>query len=273
MLDLTLTCAIGSLFAYKNEIDPRILKKNLPPKYNKMLPLAFIDKRCWVFRDDATNTMMVAFRGSDTIDDLAQSLKFYPIPLKRHDPEVKVHAGFLEYYDAIRDDVLDTILEFSDENDTLAIAGHSLGGCAAMIASLEIAQLRKLQLKDIPKKTTPTSDVSACMKDEICADPNSSQIYCVTFAMPALGNQAFCDSFNALVPNYKRYVCGADMAPRFPIPGLKHARTGIYLPAPRWSGVRDTIAHHNMSNYLQPLRSRARNLELKRACLSPKPIL
>jgi hypothetical protein len=163
-----------------------------------------------------------------------------------------VHAGFLEYYDVIREDVFNTIYTYSDPaTDTLAFTGHSLGGCAAMIGALEISQLEA----SLASLSSPTPSSTS--------QQNSARISCITFGTPALGNESFCNSFNTVVPDFKSYVCGADITPRFPIPGLKHPRTGIYLPAPKWSGVRDTIAHHTMTNYLKPLRERARASDLK----------
>jgi hypothetical protein len=242
-MELILTTAVSSAFAYKDTINERIFKKNVAPKYVGIEPIALIDKRCWLFKDDQQGLLVVAFRGSDSPSDLVQSLKFYPVPFGSYNGSVmKVHAGFLEYYNVVRDDVLCAVKEHACSQSVIAFTGHSLGGCAAIMAAVEIA---------IDSKTKKSENW------------HQHHLHCITYGAPAVGNKSFCNAYNELIPNSQRYVCGADATPRVPIPGLRHVKGGIYLPADNWRGVTDTIAHHTMTTYIKPLRARARALSIK----------
>ena len=81
-------------------------------------------------------------------------------------PRAQVHAGFLEAYNSIQDDLTTELKRLTDLNplNSLTIAGHSLGGAIATLASVDLGQ------------TTYNVDT-------------------YTFGAPAVGNQSFSDNY------------------------------------------------------------------------------
>lgn len=245
--DLVLACATASALSYDDAICRRRMTRKMPERFKSLEPVELLgDKRCWLLRDPVARVILVAFRGSDSVGDIMRGFKFAPKPLHEHlgaglvDSDVIVHSGFLEYYAGAQKCLGEAMVDLCTPDYTIAFTGHSLGGAAATLAALEH---RLVGMREINHK-----------------------LYCVSFGSPPTGNRAFVDRFNRGVTRSYRFVCGADMAPRIPIPGMHHVKGGIYLPCPIVKPS-DALAHHHMMNYLQPLRNRLLKPALKNLIL------
>ncbi|KAL0950173.1 hypothetical protein HGRIS_010166 [Hohenbuehelia grisea] len=152
--------------------------------------------------------IIVAHQGTDPLElnAILTDLKFTPKPLDSQlfpglPEDILVHHGFSEAHSRTAKQILDEVKRLLQKTKykKVYITGHSLGGALASLEALFLT----LNLKDHP-------DVS---------------IKAVTYGMPRVGNQAFADAFDKLVPNYKRINRHRDIVPAVP-PRNFHAGLG-----------------------------------------------
>ncbi|KAL0950172.1 hypothetical protein HGRIS_010165 [Hohenbuehelia grisea] len=156
--------------------------------------------------------IIVSHQGTDPFEfeALVTDLKFTPKPL---DPKlfpglpkgILVHHGFSDAHKRTAKDVLGEVKRLLQKTKykKVYITGHSLGGALASLEALFLT----LQLKDHP-------DVS---------------IKAVTYGMPRVGNQQFADTFDKLVPNYKRINRHRDLIPALPPRSFHHMAGPIQI--------------------------------------------
>jgi len=148
------------------------------------------------------NTLVVAFRGADTCEDIYSNLHMHMTALSiGHVSCGYVHTGFLNYYSKIRREVMFAVHHHLKEDFSrpIAFVGHSLGATACMLAALECALI--------------TSNVS-----------------CYTYGSPRVGNQEFVDVFSRTVMNNYRFVNRMDPIIQLPSPIFyRHPRRAFYL--------------------------------------------
>lgn len=228
--DVLLAAAACSALAYSDDIAPGSLQAFVPASFENLTPVALVgDDRCWIMRDPTRRAIVVAFRGSDSVGDILRGFKFRPARFVTGAP-CTVHSGFMDYYMGTRAELLEALADAATPDYSVVFTGHSLGGATATMAALEHQLV-----------TTPPAA--------------RREVYCVTFGSPPTGDQRFVRLFDRAIDRSYRFVCGADMTPRIPIPGMKHVKGGIYLPR-RPDGPSSLITHHNIKNYMEPLRSR-----------------
>lgn len=74
--------------------------------------------------------IIIAFRGTESIEDWLTDLKTKFLPIKRG----RVHQGFNEGLDYIWSDLIDLLNRYNDTRRTIWLTGHSLGGALATLA-------------------------------------------------------------------------------------------------------------------------------------------
>ena len=212
------------------------------------------DTQCAVWRSRRDRTVVVAFRGTemDRPLDFFTDVNFKPAPFEAlaarggsagvpraeaaanasageetrwaeaAAAEVRaprVHGGFLRAYESVRarvfaavDDVIaaETHAREDDHDardDTwhVFVTGHSLGGALATLFACELGQSAS--------GPGPARDVTVTMYN---------------FGSPRVGDGAFCDAYNALVPDSVRVVNRADLVPTLPaLLGYRHVERGV----------------------------------------------
>ncbi|KXZ45674.1 hypothetical protein GPECTOR_52g71 [Gonium pectorale] len=117
-----------------------------------------------------------------------------------------VHGGFHFSYDSVRDTVFGLLDEMRATRPgpwRVYVTGHSLGGALATLAAYELAERR------------------------LPADP---PVVMYTYGAPRVGNKAFAEAFNALVPDAFRCTNDKDVVPRVPrLMGFCHVGTPVLL--------------------------------------------
>jgi hypothetical protein len=172
---------------------------------------------------DPAGNIVVAFKGSSEPADFLQDAKFAMTLFNRadidHDPAVKVHTGFLEDFNAIKDAVVGQVRKCMGSRPAstwpaspgVFITGHSLGGALAIFCALECW-----------RQALPVSGV-------------------YTFGQPRVGNAAFAALYDrtrmingAVLGDITfRVVNQNDIVPRTPglLLGYRHGGTELFLPA------------------------------------------
>jgi hypothetical protein len=147
------------------------------------------DEDCQVMvgKDIDDETLIVAFRGTESKDDIFTDLKINRVmlPLFRMPDELcpLIHSGFYEQFFSVNKYLEEDI----KEKDKIVFTGHSLGGALATIGSLYYSF------------QYPEKDIS-----------------CVTFGSPRVGDDRFAYYFNDRVTNSYRYVNDNDPVPCLP---------------------------------------------------------
>ena len=235
--DLVLFCAVLSKLAYQDQLDLSTVKDELLHEHMDMFNdpntvKLFVKERAWFIYDSKIRTAYIAFRGTDSQEDRLLNLHFFTRPLLTANKALRVHAGYLNYYKQIRSDILEYLTVITEEaggNDyKVILTGHSLGGAAAMICSLDLLQNKLIK---------------------------SEKLTCITFGTPMVGNAQFCKYYSQNVTQSFHINCGVDIAPRIPIPGLQHVPSTIIIPMPKTS-IFDYVNHHSMDTHLRAIRER-----------------
>lgn len=193
--------------------------------------------------------IVVVFRGTENHLDWRTNFRFRFVALQGG---TRVHAGFFQAYLTIRDTLFTTVRKLvQTKARPIYLAGHSLGGALAMMATAELSNHDDRNLRDC---------IAACY----------------TFGSPKAGDRSF-DQF-VKVPLY-RVTNGIDIVPLVP-PWLGYRQVGdtrYFGPpgaaplrrAPRllrqtlrslrglfeiiWSGRLVNVADHSMQAYVAKL--------------------
>ena len=157
---------------------------------------------------DCGNCIAVAFRGTANPENLLLDAECFRRPLNMKTPlhGVKVHAGFLEGYNSVSDQMMHVLQSINGGTRPIFITGHSYGGALAVLAGLD------LQLEGF----------------------NVHSVY--TFGQPRVGNGAFSGLVErTLGDRLQRVVYDNDIVARVPhLPSLtdpyRHAGVEVLLP-------------------------------------------
>ena len=203
------------------------------------------DTQCavWRSRKSRDRTIVVAFRGTemDRPLDFLTDANFKPAVFRyldddEADADVErapklVHGGFLRAYESVRarvfaavDDVIDALSKKNvvPENDAddaddadddreptwhVFVTGHSLGGALATLFACELGRSARLGRRNVT-------------------------VTMVNFGSPRVGDGAFCDEYNAFVPDSVRVVNRGDLVPTLPaLLGYRHVDHGVRVTA------------------------------------------
>ncbi|KAG9307111.1 hypothetical protein G9A89_016939 [Geosiphon pyriformis] len=152
--------------------------------------------------NDQEERIIVSYRGTVRTDIINVWIDLKVIPVKY--PGVinaKVHSGFLEGHELMKDDVTKHVQDLLNANPTytVSITGHSLGGAFSVISALH---LRKQITSLIPNKN----------------------LFVYTYGQPRVGNDAFAKYVDSQISIY-RISHTIDKIPHYP---------------PRWFGYQHT---------------------------------
>ncbi|KAJ3368755.1 hypothetical protein GGF31_006179 [Allomyces arbusculus] len=175
------------------------------------------DTRAYVAVRDGGQQIIVVFRGSVTVDNWLKDFDFVLIAYPYGRPpaagfaarDVRVHRGFVQVYEAVRSDLLDTIAVTAQRypQATVIFTGHSLGAAVTTLAAADAATAVVLP----------------------------SRVHLLNFASPRVGNAEFSSMVSAMgLVAVDRVTEGNDLVPHVPliafgyrhVVGEKYARKG-----------------------------------------------
>ncbi|MEO0984293.1 MAG: lipase family protein [Cyanobacteria bacterium J06639_14] len=194
------------------------------------------DTQVAILHKPETKELYVAFRGSDKDVDWINNLKFrqkvYPYG-DESSTDVRFHRGFMAAYFSVRDRLLAAIRQYPDH--TITVAGHSLGGAVATIATLDLQY-------NITQHTG-----------------QAIQLY--TFGAPRVGNAALVESFSRRIPESHRFVYGWDIVTHIP----RVWQSYRHVPAENrlgsrwtWKVISRRFNDHKISNYVEALEAKVK---------------
>jgi triacylglycerol lipase len=163
--------------------------------------------------------IVVVFRGTENELDWKTNVNAAWVTLQGG---VRVHTGFFQAYWPIRDELFASVKKLPKHKPCpVYIAGHSLGGALATMATAELA-----------------NDEDASVRDSIAA--------CYTFGSPRVGDGSF-DQY-VKVPLY-RVTNGVDIVPAVPLSLLGYRHVGDT----RYFGKRGAAPSRRSPNWFQKL--------------------
>lgn len=188
---------------------------------------------------DGSGNGIIALRGTqDPYEWLMDATCIQvPIPLVWHEEKklklAKAHFGFLFLYAFLKDQINKAAQNFSHLN-TCYVTGHSLGAALAVLAALTLG--------------------TKIIKD----GGREGKVRMYNYAGPRVGDPAFCDAYNFLIPASYRVVNLADIVPVVPpLNILKYRYQHVGAPDQEWSycGQTGDIAdnHSLQNNYIPAL--------------------
>ncbi|KAI9137759.1 Alpha/Beta hydrolase protein [Paraphysoderma sedebokerense] len=155
------------------------------------------------------SSIVVSFRGSLHPLNWMNDFLFDPVPLKTNvsQPNLKVHRGFQDTFEPVREDVLTEVRQALQQNPTYTVhvTGHSLGGAVANLAAIALKQ--DLNLPD-------------------------DKLILHTFAAPRTGDISFANWMTSQKFKQFRIVNKNDLVPKLPPPPVydyRHASTEIWF--------------------------------------------
>ena len=196
ILDLAYLCKLS----YLDQEEIKQIFNNNTHEYKHLIenstdfPLLIENNKddCEVYILKYNNNLIIAFRGTESLQDMISDIKIArkDLVLKNTCLKPLVHTGFYDQLDSVNNTIERNIKMFKESTPegSLIITGHSLGGAVATIASLKYATEFEL----------PT--------------------YCVTFGSPRVGDAIFCNLFNEKIASSIRIVNDDDPIPLVPLP-------------------------------------------------------
>jgi hypothetical protein len=158
----------------------------------------------------------LAFRGTEELNDVLADLNLQRTPLFDNDPSILVHAGFLDYFNEIKDQIEAELKAQAKHFHTLQVTGHSLGGAIATIAAGYFGKMMN---------THDTKEINFKPMDK-----TKKRIVCHTIGSPRVGNTSFVTWFQSQVDESMRIANDDDPITLFPISCLyTHVSEAICL--------------------------------------------
>lgn len=192
----------------------------------------------WIFRENheieddnicsingkASESLVIAFRGMDSIIDALYGICFVPNKFFiEDDPHCRVHIGYQKCYKAIRKDVFDIISKY-DNIDKLIFTGHSMGGNISALCAYESS----IQFKD---------------KD----------IRHASYGSPPIGNNYFINKFQKRIQRSNRVTNDGDIIPKIPFNAHLPRHLELRLTNIQRNSMQ-IIRKHSLETYIHSLR-------------------
>jgi hypothetical protein len=162
-------------------------------------------------------TVFVGFRGTATPEEWLEDFSVTPSADGRFG---YVADGFLDLYNMVASDVMDTVRASLAPSDNLLVVGHSLGGALATFAALDLATY-------------------------IC-EPSV-----MTLASPRVGFHGFATTFNKRIETCWRITNFLDVVPE--VPPLPYIHVGTHVPVNSGGSV-SIVTRHRLPAYAAGLR-------------------
>lgn len=163
----------------------------------------------------SSKTFVISFRGTEGATDYESWMTNFNYAEEEimgciNDYPMKVHQGFKNAYDIVREEVLNRMIENLENFNNIIVTGHSKGGALAHLAFLDIGCY-------FNKKSKKES------------------VNLITFGSPKVGNDAFRFNINQLGAILSgliaRFVNGNDIVPSVPPHPFVHCGTLIFIEA------------------------------------------
>lgn len=179
----------------------------------------------WVCYSKNTETIVVAYKGTDCIYDILRDFEFDSEPYACVPNYGMVHVGFQHIYSAIRESVIELIKGLPQAKRCI-VTGHSLGGALSQLSAPDLYYQHLL------------AEAPAI----------------VNFASPRAGHQDFVDKLSADIKDYTRVVNKWDVIPMTPpmCNGYQHA--GEVLQIDGGMTLIAHIAHGLETGYIPGLK-------------------
>lgn len=140
-----------------------------------------------IYHSKASDTAIVAIRGTYNITDIIRDFEFEVEPYKCILDYGNVHRGFQHIYFAVRDSIIEGIKSIPDIKRCI-LTGHSMGGALCVLAAPDLHN------------------------QHILSGPPEV----VTFAAPRAGLKDFVDKFNVDIPDCTQIINKWDFVTRIP---------------------------------------------------------
>eukprot|EP00736_Rhodelphis_marinus_P006945 Rmarinus@m.6433 len=147
----------------------------------------------YVGYDHSSRQAVVAFRGSSSLINWINNLKLSKSTAYDSVPNAKVHSGFLDSFNSVKNDfhvaINDVVRRFNPTG--IVFTGHSLGGALTYIAAVDTLEVGSAKVNSI-----------------------------YSFGSPRVGNYEFTNFLENRVAGAWRIVNDADIVPSLPPSGL-----------------------------------------------------
>jgi triacylglycerol lipase len=169
----------------------------------------------WFCLDQANQTVILAFRGTEYIHDWMDDFDFIPAPYAPVPGRGTVHQGFQLVYLTIRNNLVALLNKYSSGYTQIFITGHSLGGALCALAAVDVL--------NINSNLAPV-------------------VY--TWAEPRVGHDDFVTFYNTHVNICYRVVNVWDVVPHLPpeIAGYQHEGSQVTID----SGFSLDVVHNHV---------------------------
>ena len=145
------------------------------------------DQQVYIWLYEAKRIIYVAFRGTQTYADVWHDLDARLIPIDDHHEDIMGHAGFINKYNSIREELEVIVYRNAGKFDKIVTTGHSLGGGIATLAAPLLGEL---------------------LPDKI--------VECITFGSPRVGGDEFAEFYHTYVDTSARIINENDPVPHLP---------------------------------------------------------
>jgi len=217
-----LRCAEVSFASY---FDKRVVMQDFNLKnISGCSPIVLIDNKCWLLENEESNELYIAFRGSQSVEDLVLNCN---CNLVTSEHGGKIHKGYREYYKPLSEKIQTYLNQRERPYSAIYVTGHSLGGVVAVLCSLDVVHF-------------------------------SDKVEVVSFGSPPVGDKEFKRRHTLQVPETSRVYDCYDFAARLPVPGMVHVGRPIMLSAKHpinpFKPTINLLYHHSMAKYLKTVR-------------------
>ena len=181
---------------------------------------ASYDSEAMLLTCEATRTIVIVFRGTESVSDVLVDLRISPImraPGSRNWWS-RVHRGFALAYRPMRPLLRKAVQRLLQQSkyERIIVTGHSLGGALATLCAFDLARL---------------CNASAKTHHQASRSAKAAEICLFTFGSPRVGNGTFVKEFDGLVGRSFRFVNDRDIVPTGPytVMGFRHVSKLVSL--------------------------------------------